>query len=171
MQNSTHKSLIKTIDGYEGYEGKNERKNTDEALRVYLHSIITDLYDEFSKVANQLMQAQILSAWQAANIIMKEIQSLRSFLSEDKYRHSTFFDANDVSSIIEISVIYIIESEIILTINASKDIAIQIYDDIININMENVEKNVMKLKRNIDGFSRSIRDRAELIASFEIVGI
>lgn len=170
ISNSTLRSLRDTIKGYSRYDVKADRKNTDEALRTYLHAGITELYDEFSQVANQLMRSQILSAWQAGNLILKELQGLRGFLVADVYRHSTFFDAIDVSSIIEISVIYIIESEIILTIDACKILARKINEEIANVMLENVEKDVMALKKNIDGFSRAIRDRAELIASFELVG-
>ena len=167
----TLRSIQDTIKGYSQYEGKKERTETDKLLRTYLYNNLTELYDLYSNVHQQLMQAQILSAWQASNQIMSSIQELRTFLTQDVYRHSTFFDANDISTIIEISVVYILESEIILSINSLKKLSATIFDKLINVEMLDIEKNILQFQKDMNEVSVAIKDRAELIASFELVGV
>ncbi|MCY3412335.1 MAG: hypothetical protein INQ03_11930 [Candidatus Heimdallarchaeota archaeon] len=171
IQDETLKSLRKIIKGYEHYKEKDVRKSTDEALRAYFYDRMVELSDIYSKVHGQLLSAQILSAWQASNYIQKELQDLRKYLSDDVYRHSTFFEANDVTSIIEISIIYILESETLLTIENCKSLSEKIYEDLVNVNMLEVEKEILQLQRAIREISNNIKDRGELIASFELVGV
>lgn len=164
-------SIQNTIKGYSHYTDKRGRTETDKLLRTYLYNNLTELYDLYSKVHHQLMQAQILSAWQASNQIMTSIKELRTFLTQDVYRHSTFFEAKDISTIIEISVVYILESEIILSINSLQKLSSTIYENLINVDMLDIEKNILRFQKNMNEVSVAIRDRAELIASFELVGV
>ena len=70
----------------------------------------------------------------------------------------------------EISVIYILESEVILTLEQLSDLIERIYQGLINIEMSDIEKDILLVRRNVKQVTSAIKDRAELISSYELVG-
>lgn len=169
--NETLKSLRKTVEGYVGYNDVRNRKQTDEAIRKFFYERVLELINEYSKVQNQLMQSQMLSTWHASNEILSMLNELRTLLTTDVYRHSTFFETPDVSDSLELTVIYVLESETILEIRDIKDDTTKIYNKLIDIDLLDIEKEVFRVKNQIEEVKATISDRAELIASFELVGI
>ena len=116
------------------------------------------------------MQGQLLSTWAASNQILTMLNVLRSLLTSDVYRHSTFFETPDISENIEISVLYLLESETILEFRATKEDIQNVSKKLEALDLFDIEKDIFKIKSNIEEINTTISDRAELIASFEIVG-
>jgi len=169
-ESDTLKSLKNTIKNYAGYDDVKDRSQTDRALRNYLYDLILDLINAYSTVKNQLMQGQLLSTWAASNQILNMLNVLRSLLTSDVYRHSTFFETPDVSENIEISVLYLLESETILEFRATMEDVQNVSKKLEALDLFDIEKDIFKIKNNIEEINTTISDRAELIASFEIVG-
>jgi hypothetical protein len=169
-ESETLKSLRNTIKDYAGYDDVRDRATTDKALRNYLYDLMLDLINSYSTVQNQLMQGQLLSTWSASNQILTKLNDLRTLLTSDVYRHSTFFETPDVSENIEISVLYLLESETILEIRSTKEDITKVSEKLTALDLFDIEKDIFSIKSNIEEISTTISDRAELIASFEIVG-
>jgi hypothetical protein len=129
-----------------------------------------DLINSYSTVKNQLMQGQLLSTWSASNQILTMLNDLRTLLTSDVYRHSTFFETPDVSENIEISVLYLLESETILEIRSIKEDIAKVSEKLTALDLFDIEKDIFSIKSNLEEVRTIISDRAELIASFEIVG-
>ncbi|MHA2503611.1 MAG: hypothetical protein ACXAE3_12160 [Candidatus Kariarchaeaceae archaeon] len=154
-----------------GYEDVKVRKATDEGIRKYWYDQTLLLIDEYSKVQNQLMQGQLLSTWPASNAILTMLNDLRTVLSTDKYRHSTFFETPDVSDSLDLEVIYVLESETILQLRDILDDIHKMSAKLRDLELLDIEKDVFAVKEYIEEVKTTITDRAELIASFELVGI
>ncbi|OLS28813.1 MAG: hypothetical protein HeimC2_04140 [Candidatus Heimdallarchaeota archaeon LC_2] len=169
-ESETLKSLKNTLDGYEGYDNVKDRTKSDRALRTYLLNLMLDLIDSFSMVKNQLMQGQLLSTWPASNQVLTMLNDLRTLLTSDVYRHSTFFETPNISDNIEISVLYLLESETILEIRSIKENISTVSKKLEALDLLNIENEIFKIKSDIEAVNTTISDRAELIASFEIVG-
>lgn len=169
-ESETLKSLRNTIKDYMGYDNVKDRSKSDRALRNYLYDMILDLINSYSIVQNQLMQGQLLSTWPASNQILTMLNELRTLLTSDVYRHSTFFETPDISENIEISVLYLLESETILEFRSTKEDIQNASRKLESLDLSNIERDIYKIKSNIEEISTTISDRAELIASFEIVG-
>ncbi|MHA2251559.1 MAG: hypothetical protein ACXAD7_14440 [Candidatus Kariarchaeaceae archaeon] len=169
--NETQNSLRKTIEDYIGYDDVKDRAKTDKGLRNFLYTILLDLIDTYSIVQNQLMQAQLLSTWSASNAILAMLNELRNLLTTDVYRHSTFFETPNVSENLEISVLYLLESETILTIKDVKENMLKVSQKLTDLDLFEIERDIFVIRDNIEEVKLTISDRAELIASFEIVGI
>ncbi|MHA2090470.1 MAG: hypothetical protein ACW98K_06385 [Candidatus Kariarchaeaceae archaeon] len=169
--NETLKALRKTIDSYIGYDDVNDRAQSDKSLRNLLYGYVLDLIDTYSLVQNQLMQGQLLSTWSASNAILAMLNDLRNLLTSDVYRHSTFFETPDVSDNLDLSVIYLLESETILSIQSTKDEMVSVLNKLEALELFEIEKDIFQIKQHIEEIKIIISDRAELIASFEIVGI
>lgn len=165
----TLKSLRKAINGYVDYETLSARRQTDQVFRRYLVDLTLELRSIYSSIQNQLMQGQILSAWSASNQILKFLDETKKILVEDVYRHSTFFDTPDVSANLEISVLYILESETILELNSIKENMNRVIQRLQNLDLLDIEKDIYKIKTDISEVYQTISDRAELIASYEII--
>ena len=169
-ESETLKSLRNTIKDYTGYDDVKDRSPSDRALRNYLYDLILDLINSYSNVQNQLMQGQLLSTWSSSNQILTMLNTLRTLLTSDVYRHSTFFETPDISENIEISVLYLLESETILEMRSTKKDIQTVSEKLIALDLFDIEKDILKIKSNIEEVNQTIADRAELIASFEIVG-
>ena len=169
-ESETLKSLKNTIKDYEGYDNVKDRSRSDRALRNYLYDMILELINSYSIVQNQLMQGQLLSTWSASNQILTMLNDLRTLLTSDVYRHSTFFETPDISENIEISVLYLLESETILEFRSTKEDIHNASEKLTALDLLNIERDIYKIKSNIEEINTTISDRAELIASFEIVG-
>lgn len=169
-ESETLKSLKNTIKDYEGYDNVKDRSQSDRALRNYLYDMILELINSYSIVQNQLMQGQLLSTWSASNQILTMLNDLRTLLTSDVYRHSTFFETPDISENIEISVLYLLESETILEFRSTKEDIQNASEKLEALDLLNIERDIYKIKSNIEEINTTISDRAELIASFEIVG-
>lgn len=169
-ESETLKSLKNEINEYVGYDNVNDRSKSDNALRNYLYNIILELIDSYSVVQNQLMQGQLLSTWPASNQILNMFNNLRTLLTSDVYRHSTFFETPDISENIEISVLYLLESETILEMRQIKENVSLISKKLEDLDLLNIENDIFQIKNDVDAVNSTISDRAELIASFEIVG-
>lgn len=169
--NETLNSLRKEIHNYSDYDDVKNRDKTDRALRKYLYDIILELIDAYTAVQNHLMQGQLLSTWSASNQILTLLNELRTLLTSDVYRHSTFFETPDVSENIEISIIYLLESETILSLRAVLEKMKATAEKLANLDLYDIEKDIYSIKSEIDEIHQTISDRAELIASFEIVGL
>ncbi|MHA2276292.1 MAG: hypothetical protein ACXAC2_11015, partial [Candidatus Kariarchaeaceae archaeon] len=135
-----------------------------------LYDLMLDLINSYSTVKNQLMQGQLLSTWSASNQILTMLNDLRTLLTSDVYRHSTFFETPDVSENIEISVLYLLESETILEIRSIKEDIAKVSEKLTALDLFDIEKDIFSIKSNLEEVRTIISDRAELIASFEIVG-
>ena len=133
-------------------------------------NIILELINSYSVVKNQLMQGQLLSTWPASNQILTMLSDLRTLLTSDVYRHSTFFETPNISDNIEISVLYLLESETILEIRSIKENVAEISKKLEDLDLLNIENEIFKIKSDVEAVNTTISDRAELIASFEIVG-
>ncbi len=171
IEDDTLRSLRKTIDEYLGYDNVRERGQTDKALRNYLYNLILEMINTYSTIQTQLMQSQLLSTWTASNAIIAMLNELRSLLITDVYRHSTFFETPIVSENLEISVLYLLESETILTITDIKEKMESVIQKLEALELFEIERDIFQIKSNLEEVSLTISDRAELIASFEIVGI
>ncbi|MHA2027883.1 MAG: hypothetical protein ACW99A_12165 [Candidatus Kariarchaeaceae archaeon] len=169
-ESETLKSLRNNIKEYTGYDDVKNRTTTDKALRNYLYDLMLDLINSYSTVKNQLMQGQLLSTWSASNQILTMLNDLRTLLTSDVYRHSTFFETPDVSENIEISVLYLLESETILEIRSIKEDIAKVSEKLTALDLFDIEKDIFSIKSNLEEVRTIISDRAELIASFEIVG-
>ncbi|MCE7733439.1 MAG: hypothetical protein GPJ54_01085 [Candidatus Heimdallarchaeota archaeon] len=169
-ESETLKSLKNTIKEYAGYDNVKDRSQSDRALRNYLYDMILDLINAYSNVQNQLMQGQLLSTWSASNQILTMLNDLRTLLTSDVYRHSTFFETPDISENIEISVLYLLESETILEFRSTKDDIQKVSEKLEALDLLDIERDIYRIKSNIEEINTTISDRAELIASFEIVG-
>jgi hypothetical protein len=99
------------------------------------------------------------------------LNELRNLLTSDVYRHSTFFETPDVSDNLDLSVIYLLESETILSIQSTKDEMVSVLNKLEALELFEIEKDIFQIKQHIEEIKIIISDRAELIASFEIVGI
>ena len=169
-ESETLKSLKNYIKEYVGYDDVNDRTKSDKALRTHLYNFILELIDSYSVVQNQLMQGQLLSTWPASNQILNMLNSLRTLLTSDVYRHSTFFETPDISENIEISVLYLLESETILEIRQIRENVKLISKKLEDLDLLDIENDIFKVQSDIEAVQTTISDRAELIASFEIVG-
>jgi len=169
--NATLQSLRTTIDNYIGYENVKNRKQTDQGIRKYWYDLVLQILDNYSKVQNELMKGQLLSTWPASNAIINNLKELRTLLSSDVYRHSTFFETPDVSDSLDIEVIYVLESETILEMRDILGEIEKVKKKLDEMELLDIEKDVFRIKDMVDEVNTTISDRAELIASFELVGI
>ena len=170
-ESETLKSLRNTMKGYIGYNEVRERGPTDKALRNYLYSLVLNMIDKYSQVQNQLMQGQLLSTWSSSNQILTMLTDLRNFLSSDVYRHSTFFETPNIFDNIEVSILYLLESETILEMRSLIDLMEKTAERLKNLDLTDIEQNILAIRDSVIEVKTTITDRAELIASFEIVGL
>ncbi|MDH5401033.1 MAG: hypothetical protein OEY49_00970 [Candidatus Heimdallarchaeota archaeon] len=168
--NQTLNGLRRAIPNYIGYDGLKERKSSDNAYRSFLYDKVIKLVDGYSAVQTHLMRNQLLSTWSISNEILNMLTQMRNILSTDVYRHSTFFDTANVSDILDLSVIYVLESETIVTSSEVVDKVQIINDKLSNLELQNIEQDILATKSDIKEIYTIISDRAELIASFELVG-
>ena len=84
---------------------------------------------------------------------------------------STFFETPDVSEHLEISVLYLLESETILEMRSVKEKMDATTEKLQNLDLMDIEHDILNIKATIESVHLTISDRAELIASFEIVGL
>ena len=157
------------IDEYVDYEDQSDRTKTDKAVRHHLINQVLGLITEFSKIQNSLMKGQMLSTWSISNSIGETLKKLRGVLSVDVYRHSTFFESNDVSVLLELSVLYTLEHECILQLNKLKKDMQETNQRLENLDMFDMEGDIVGMRKAIRAVYKDLSDRAELIASFEIV--
>lgn len=169
-----HKSLNQKVKGYESYDSPEERKKTDLAFREYLYEQVIEMVKYFAQIKDYLIRLQILSTWSAAESITKNLNRMKYLLTaknDEVYRHSTFFDSPKISEWIEISVLYIIESEMILI---ADEILRQMKDMLEGFQKEEamqIELKIMEIEKGVRELTSSLNERAELIASFEIMAL
>ncbi len=174
FSSTAHKSLVGRIKGYKSYTTPENRQQTDLALRKHLHLELLEVKDLFSKIKNKLMRLQILSTWPRAENISKQLDKLIWLMTapnSDVYRHSTFFDSPRIDEWIEVNVFYILESEAILQLEEVKNEMKRILERFENGDTGMIEKEIIFLSEKIDELYTSLMDRAELIASMEIMAL
>lgn len=180
FESENHQALMSLIKGYKSYSNVKVRQETDKALRNHLYEKVISLQHKFTETNTFLMEKQYVRTWKAVNDIKTSFDDIKKILlakNTDVYRHSTFFETPDVSEWIDVPVIYIIETEMILTIEDTDRLLDQIKNLISgNTNIEvadvipSVEKLILEIAKAVSDLYGMIWERAELIASFEIVG-
>ncbi len=179
-ESDTHKSLVKKIPGYRSYEDVNERLETDKAIRNYLYQQLLEVMDLWTNASSLLLQQQVTEAWRTGNVIKNTLEKISKLLTADNfdiYRHSTFFETTEVSEWIDVPVLYTLESEMVLILDSMKEEIMEIIDLLNTPNRlpskkETTKKaleEIEKLLTNCNELYVMISDRAELLASFEIV--
>ncbi len=169
-----HKSMVQKIKGYVSYETPEERLKTDQAFREFLYLQLLNISDLFSRIKGYLLQLQILSTWHASEQISKQLQEMKWLLTapkEEVYRHSTFFDSPKVKEWIDINVLYIIESEMILVSEDIKKHMRTVLERFEGEETALIEKEIMIIHKNVNELATSLKERAELLASFEIMAL
>ncbi len=169
FKNDTLKSLNKTINGYEGYEKLGKRKQTDKAIRTYLHNQVLIITSKFSKVQNLLMKGQMLNTWGYNNKIQNTLNKIRDLLANDTYGHSTFFITENIFDMLEITVFYTLENECILILNQVENLIEDISDRIENLNLVDIDNDVIRIYNYLNSVYKALSDRSELIRAFELV--
>ena len=179
-ESDTHKSLVKKIPGYRSYEDVNERLETDKAIRNYLYQQLLEVMDLWTNASSLLLQQQVTEAWRTGNMIKNTLEKISKLLTADNfdiYRHSTFFETTEVSEWIDVPVLYTLESEMVLILDSMKEEIMEIIDFLNTPNRlpskkEATKKALEEIERlltNCNELYVMISDRAELLASFEIV--
>ncbi len=165
----TLNALRSFIDDYVDYDDQSDRAKTDKAVRHHLINQVLGLITDFSKIQNSLMKGQMLSTWSISNSTGETLKKLRAILSADVYRHSTFFESSDVSILLELTVLYTLEHECILQLNKLKKEMTEVNEKLVNLDMFDMEGDIIKMRNAVRAVYKDLSDRAELIASFEIV--
>jgi ribosomal protein S8 len=165
----TLKELRELIDDYIDYEDQSDRLKSDKAVRFFLINQVLGLMTDFSKIQNSLMKGQMLSTWSLSNSIGEILKKLRAVLSTKNYSSSTFFESSDVSVLLEVTVLYTLEHECILQLNKLKKEMQDINTRLESLDMFDMETDIVKIRNAIRAVHKDLSDRAELIASFEIV--
>ena len=165
----TLKELRSFIPDYVDYEDQSDRTKTDKAVRYHLINQVLGLITDFSVIQNSLMKGQMLSTWSISNSISETLKKIRAILGKDVYRHSTFFESSDVTILLELTVLYTLEHECILQLNKLKKEMVEINQRLDNLDMFDMEGDIVKMRSAIRAIYKDLSDRAELIASFQIV--
>lgn len=166
--------MVQKVKGYVSYETPEERLKTDQAFKEFLYTQLLDLIDIFSRIKGYLLQLQILSTWHASEQITKRLQEMKWILTasnDEVYRHSTFFDSPKVEEWIDINVLYIIESEMILVAEDIKNHMKTVLERFEREETAQIEKEIMIIQKNVNELATSLKERAELLASFEIMAL
>lgn len=166
--------MIQKVKGYQSYETPEERKKTDQAFREFMYLQLLDMIDLFSRIKNYLLQLQILSTWHASEQISRQLKEMKWLLTapkDDVYRHSTFFDSPIIEEWIDINVLYIIESEMILVAEETKNHMKEVLSRFEKEETALIEKEIMLIQKNVNELATSLKERAELLASFEIMAL
>jgi hypothetical protein len=169
----TQKSLVNKVPNYKGYENVKDRNPTDKAIRKYLSLKVDENINLFSTVTQKLLQHQILSTWKYSDEIKQKLEQLAKTLNAkdtDIYRHSTFFDTPKVEEWIDIPVLYILESEMIIICDSLRRSLTNLLDQLLGDNLSDVESKIKSVRADVSELHTMVLDRAELLASFEIVG-
>ena len=180
FEGDSHKSLVKKIPNYKGYNDVDDRLDTDKAIRNFLYQQLLEVIDLWTASSSMLMQQQITEGWRNSNLLTSILDKIKKLLIADNidiYRHSTFFETTDVSEWIDVSIIYTLESEMVFLLDTIKNEIVVINEKLSTPSRlpskKELTKEVLnlieKLVSDVNEIYVMISDRAELLASFEIV--
>ncbi len=163
------KDIKRKIPEYKGYRDLEDRLETDKQFRSYIVKQLKDISNDFAEIVGKLIEVRMLNAWGTCDKILKEIKEIEKKVRAPDYRHTTFFENPRLEGL-DISVIYILESEAFKILDDIKVIGEEILGYLREANYENIDQLISQVFQLTNNLIKLLNDRIELIASFEIIG-
>ena len=163
--------LVKILPGYKGYKNVKDREDSDVMFRERVVKDISKVINDFSRIMNFMIMKKLTDSWKISNQTNRKLQGILESAQLPDYRHSTFFTSKSLEGYIDVSVLYVIEYEIIDTIKSIGMLLSSIEESMELDDMKEVEQGVKKLYEVTVGMEKMFFDRIELIASYEIINV
>ena len=132
---------------------------------------LSEVLNDFSKVMNFMIMRKLTDSWKISNQTKRKLEMILKSAQLPDYRHSTFFTSKSLEGYIDVSVLYVIEYEIIDSIKSIGTMLNEISENIELGELEQVEQSKKKLYDLTVEMEKMFFDRIELIASFEIISV
>jgi hypothetical protein len=160
------KQLRNIVGEYEDYVTVPNRRKSDHHFRTFVISYLNQNNDLIKEIHAQLIEKQQMSVWAVANSLINEISTFSREIERIDYGFTTFFE-NPKLRELDISQIYLIEYDFIITMNEMRE-RINSFMNIIKRNyLEDLDLWFETIDRLIGRLIKLDDDRTKLISSYE----
>ncbi|UCE12953.1 MAG: hypothetical protein JSV04_12265 [Candidatus Heimdallarchaeota archaeon] len=166
----TRKEISKAISGYGNYQKQSERSPTEEAVREYLESRLSNCSDDIKKIQEAALMSQMITTWSDLDRLVSSFSDLRLLIRSTEYGISTFFDSDMIKEF-DLSYLYTLEKTILEIISRLDD-KITRFDDAIESGMlSDSSRLTNEILDDLSAIRDAWEERRKLISDFQKLGL